>query len=34
MKGLVWGPTFKIADEQLEKIKQDYLNTITLLKKK
>ena len=26
MKGLVWGPTFKIADEQLEKIKQDYLN--------
>ena len=26
MKGLVWGPTFKIANEKLNNIKQDYLN--------
>lgn len=26
MKGLVWGPTFEIADEKLNSIKQDYLN--------
>lgn len=26
MKGLVWGPTFEIANEKLNNIKQDYLN--------
>ena len=26
MKGLVWGPTFEIANEKLNSIKQDYLN--------
>lgn len=26
MKGLVWGPTFEIASEKLNNIKQDYLN--------
>ena len=26
MKGIVWGPTFEIANEKLNNIKQDYLN--------
>ena len=26
MKALVWGPTFEIANEKLNNIKQDYLN--------
>lgn len=25
MKGIVWGPTFEIANEKLNSIKQDYL---------
>ena len=25
MKGLVWGPTFEIADEKLTQIKEDYI---------
>jgi len=25
MKGLVWGPTFEIADKKLNDIKQEYL---------
>ena len=25
MKGLIWGPTFKIADKKLNEIKQKYL---------
>lgn len=26
MKGAVWGPTFKAADDKLNQIKQDYIN--------
>lgn len=26
MKALVWGPTFEVANEKLNSIKQDYLN--------
>ena len=26
MKGLVWGPTFEIADAKLNAIKQDYIS--------